>query len=171
MSGVSLLASRLQSQANNVVHDPVWASHESVKLSDSMQQGPLDIRSQIESLISQSDAQERALLRYHAELSQRIAEIDNLKSTIISKNLLKYKYKAYMAWRSLGPTKPPITPRVRESVNLNDTLRNLALSLNSPLQLRNNLDVSTTSIKSNVSATVPFQIARTRPHFPPSRKV
>lgn len=171
MSGVSLLASRLKCQQPP---DPIWVSQENVKLSDSVQSSAqaFDVRSQIESLITQTNAQERALLRYHAELTRRVEESDHLKERILAKNLLKYKYRAFLAWKGLKTNPASIkSPRVHESVNLNDTLRNLALSLTSPLQNRNSreMDISTSTIKS--VAAVPFQTARIRSsNFPSQTK-
>lgn len=171
MSGVSLLASRLKCQQSQ---DPIWVSQENVKLSDSVQStAPVsDMRTQIESLITQTNAQERALLRYHAELSRRVEESDNLKEKILAKNVLKYKYRAFLAWRSLKRSPGIVkSPRVHESVNMNDTLRNLALSLTSPLQDRNSreMNMSTSTIKS--VAAVPFRTARIRhSNFPPQTK-
>jgi hypothetical protein len=156
MSGASLLVSRLKTDA------PVWVSHETVKLSDSissnLQDPPVDIRSQIEFLISQTNAQERSLLRYHAELSKRIEESDELKCAIILKNRSKTKYRAFLQWRSMVRR---ASNHMVDSVSLNDnTLRNLALSLNSPLRPVQDLDISTSTIKS-VTA-MPFQTARFR---------
>lgn len=163
MSGASLLASRLKTDA------PVWISHETVKLSDSISSNlpepQSDIRTQIEFLITQTNAQERALLRYHAELSKRIEESDNLKCSIIQKNSLKLKYRSFLRWRLLITGGAAADPG-----NNTDTLRNLALSLNSPLRpetrgtqpFYQDLNASTSTIKSVTS--VPFQTARLRQH-------
>jgi len=158
MSGASLLASRLKTDA------PVWLSHETVKLTDSISSNlpdhASDIRTQIEFLITQTNAQERALLRYHAELSKRAEENDDMKCALIQKNSVKLKYRAFLRWRSLMAV-----DRVQEPGNNTDTLRNLALSLNSPLrpqQFYQDLNASTSTIKS-VTA-MPFQTARLRQH-------
>ena len=154
MSGVSLLASRLKM-------DP-WMSQETVKLSDSISSAnipeqELDIKAQIEFLISQTNAQERALLRYHAELTRRVEEVDNLKCLILSKNQLKIKYKYFIQWRGLMTSK-----QATEGNGTDTTLRNLALSLNSPLRPQyHDLNSSTSTIKS-VTA-MPFQTVRLRP--------
>ena len=156
MSGVSLLASRLKL-------DPVWTSRETVKLSDSIASSAnivtpeSDIRAQIEFLISQTNAQERALLRYHAELSRRVEEIDTLKCTVISKNGLKLLYRTFNQWKT------HVTAIPKEISTTDTTLRNLALSLTSPLRPHDNeMNISTTSTVRSVAA-MPFQTVRIRP--------
>ena len=155
---------------------PLWTSHETVKLTDSVASvaapsnlSPIDhLKHQLEALVKQTDAQESALLRYHAELTRQQEENYFLKIRIIEKNHAKLKYKFFRLWCSLRTAHGVLTPKrnfpqVMDSVNMNDTLRNLALSLQSPQRGENSLMLSTSSIK---SVNVPFQTVRrvVRPH-------
>ena len=187
ISGVSLLASRLKSHAprkDTVKGDagqgstaaPLWASHESVKLTDSVSgdapafaEAPVEyLRANLESIIRQTNAQEQALLRYQQELIRQTDMIDRLEIYIWRKNLEKQKYRIFHYWRKSSSGKPNCdalstpsgkrisTPGVTESVNLNDTLRNLAMSLQSPL----NDHASSLTLSSTSTISAPFKTVR-----------
>ena len=167
-SGVSLLATRLKLKQPSLE----FPERESIQLAESPHRSPVDyIRAQLESLISQTNEQERSLRRFQAELSQKHDYIDELRVKICERTSdMKLRYRAFLAWRRAltSPSTPRTTsPAVFDSVNLNDTLRNLALSLASPLRDQTNLNTSTCTVK---SLNVPFQTVRSRPpHFPPQK--
>jgi hypothetical protein len=165
-SGVSWLASRLKQKQPSA-----GDQRESIQLTDSAHLSPVDqIRSQLESLISQTNAQERALLRYHAELCRKQEELDDVRlKSFEASQAVRLRFRVFLAWRREGqhPSTPrAVTPAVFDSVNLNDTLRNLAMSLASPLREANHLNTSTSTVK---SLSVPFQTVRTRPYFPSAK--
>lgn len=185
MSGVSLLAAKLKS------HSQVWASQETVKLCDSVTvDQPLALenltidqfREKLASLIHQTNEQEKTLLKYHSEMNRIKEENDRLKIKLMQK--ISDKQRVFSAWRDLrnsdSALKTPehhhsLNPMVHESVNLNETLRNLAQSLVSPFNDKysaalkvhsesNLLDVSSSTVKSTL--VVPFQTSRLQKHFP-----
>ena len=137
-SGVSLLASKLSSSRSTS------ASMESVKLGDSITHLPLEpsaFKSQLELLIRQTDHQERELLKYHSELTSARELVDELRIRMIEKSQrvgeAKLVARAYFLWRrrcTRKPVKKAISASgvMIESVNLNETLRSLALQLESP---------------------------------------
>jgi len=192
MNGVSLLVSKLKSH-HSQHSSSVWASHESVKLTDSIANPEPEeeladmsveqFREQLASLIRQTNEQEKALLMYHAEMGRIKDENDRLKIRLVQKNLTSSKLSVFSAWRSLRTTSTVLrtpehhaahTVMVHESVNLNDTLRNLALSLASPFNDKhaealnnsscNQLNVSTSTVKSALA--IPFQTVRRQKNFP-----
>lgn len=189
MNGVSLLASKLKSHSRQPSSSSVWTSHESIKLGESIavettQLLSIDqVREQLASLIRQTNQQEEALLKYHTEMARIKEENDKLKICVIEKNFIRYKYLVFTAWRGLRgnnailrtPEHREIIPMIQDSVNLNDTLRNLALSLVSPFNEKhalalntsscNQMNISTSTVKSAIG--IPFQtVRRQKQHFP-----
>ena len=180
-SGVSLLASRLKSHAQRPAGgaadstNPLWNSHESVKLTDSVtsQSTPFSVarveflRAHLETLIRQTDAQEQALLRYQEEITRQAELINKLERYLLHIKSRNQTRTIFRNWRrrnkpiSTEITTPEpsraATPGIAESVNLNDTLRNLAMSLQSPLNDHANCLLLSTS--SAISA--PFKTVRT----------
>jgi hypothetical protein len=159
-SGVSLLAAKLKSHSRQPSESmsassstALWASHESVKLTDSVAGNVPnislgDLRSQIHTLMEQTGAQEKALLRFNHRMLQQQQVIERLRGRILDERVKRSLYKCFIQWRSSvnhdsATPKPEQmhTPRVTESINLNDTLRHLAMSLQSPTH-ENSVNIS-----------------------------
>lgn len=180
-SGVSLLASRLKSHAQRPAGgaadstNTLWNSHESVKLTDSGagQSTPFSVapveylRAHLQTLIRQTNAQEQALLRYQEEITRQAELIEKLEKYMLHKSAQNQKRTIFQKWRRSSKTvsneimtpqpSRAVTPGIAESVNLNDTLRNLAMSLQSPLNDHaNSLLLSTSS-----AISAPFKTVRT----------
>ena len=155
----------------------VWP-HEKIKLTDSLTSNVVpsanqihsvsDIRGVLDNLIDQCRSQEESLLYFHTRFhhQQTITETFRQKLLLKMRNEyeIKLKSKFLNTWKATLRKKAPTsgileqerkgpTPTILESVNLNDTLRNLALSLESPTGIDPNA-----SVCSNIS--VPFQIIR-----------
>ena len=163
-----MLASKLQHQpfstmsSASLVRSVDWPT-ERIKLTDSLatvvkqRSAHLsvdEIREELISLVDQCRSQEESLLYFHTRFQYLESVLESLKSRLAFKmrenQELKIKSVILHAWKR--GLKKKTTPTIMESVNLNDTLKNLALALESPTNL---VDAS---ICSNIS--IPFRIAR-----------
>ena len=171
VSGVSLLASRLKAHARQPSDSvsassgaPLWQSHESIKLGDSITGHPSDpmsieyMRCQLDMLISQTNEQEKSLLRFQDQMRDQTKLVEELKARVIKEYRTRLQYKLFLRWKRLVDNNHQnmvVTPRVTESVNLNETLRHLAMSLRSP----SNDDSMHISTHSSINVPV-FKTAR-----------
>lgn len=176
ISGVSILASKLQRHkhvpstmasvsASRESTNTVQWPNETIKLADSMVSAfgrtkeicsVDEIREELKSLIAQCRSQEESLLYFHTRFHHQQEAMEQLREKLILRMRLaaqlKVKVEFFHAWQStVGSGKP--LPVIQESMNLNETLRNLALSLESPTSVDPNM-----SMCSSISA--PFQVAR-----------
>lgn len=165
-SGISLLASKLSQYRPPAVH-------ESVKLSDSVTSSPYvrspvvtpsfdsvdTIKEEMDHLIAQTSQQEQALLHFHTQLVHSTQREDYLRARLLytTANAIRKRVLAHSLGRLRTRRQEPRigAGMMIESVNLNETLRNLAMQLESP----NGGNESSLLL----STSMPFSI--TRKHF------
>jgi hypothetical protein len=166
-SGISILASKLSGYKGPT-------NRESVKLSDSIAQSPSPVvtpvilddasvfKEELELLIAQTEQQERTLLHFHTELARSRQQSEYLKSSILESRLdavrkRQLSHALYMLKYFSKSGRQFINPTLMvESLNLNETLKNLARQLDSPT----GDDVEVSQV---LSTSIPFNI--TRNHF------
>jgi len=172
-SGVTLLASKLS--AYQRFHRGHGQTNESVKLSDSVAYSP-HIRSpalstptfdtvdsfkdEIERLLAQAVQQEQALVHFHAESVRSQDDFNFLRVKLMIQALKTIKrrliWETFWRLRSACQQDSKKTSMLMvDSVNLNETLKLLALQLESPTADNNSSIL--------LSSSAPFSI--TRKHF------
>ena len=169
-SGVTLLASKLSAYQRS--HRGYGQTNESVKLSDSLAYSP-HIRSpalstptfdtvdafkdEIERLLAQTVQQEQALVHFHAE-SVRAQDEYNFLRTKLMMNVIK-GIKTRLIWETFWMLRSDHRRKGKNSstlmvdpVNLTETLKLLALQLESPTADHNSSIL--------LSSSAPFSISR-----------
>jgi hypothetical protein len=164
-SGVTLLASKLSAYQRS--HRGV----ESVKLSDSVAYSPhlrspalstptfesIDsLKDEIDRLLAQTVQQEQALIHFHAESVRAQDEYNILRTRLMWRCICGVKKRVILeTFGFLRATRPIQTRKstlMVESVNLNETLKLLALQLESP--------TADTNSSILLSSSAPFSISR-----------
>ena len=164
-SGVTLLASKLSAYQRS------HRGAESVKLSDSVAYSPHlrspalstptfesvdSLKDEIDRLLSQTVQQEQALVHFHAEAVRAQDEFNVLRTRLMWRGISGIKKRLLMETigflRSARPTIGKKSTLMVDSVNLNETLKLLALQLESP--------TADTNSSILLSSSAPFSISR-----------
>lgn len=169
-SGVTLLASKLSAYQRS--HRPYAHTNESVKLSDSIAYSP-HIRSpalstptfdtvdsfkeEIERLLAQTVQQEQSLVHFHAESVRAQDEYNFLRTRLMIQGIRSIKRR--ILWESFWVLRSDQRKHIKnaptlmvDSVNLTETLKLLALQLESPTADNNSSILN--------SSSAPFSITR-----------